>query len=140
MADKVYLDRHGDGLTVEAGGSIDIAAGGRVVVGGALMAMVAAPVAGVTAGMKVAAGEVTLDGTNPTSVATGLATVVAAVACYKQATVLGDDPNSVTVDYAGLITAGQLDIYAGKNATGTDPTQIASTSSTAVVSWVAIGT
>lgn len=140
MADKVYLDRHGDGLTVEAGGSIDIASGGRFVVGGTLMALVPVPVAGVVAGTKIAAGETTLDGGNPTSVATGLATVVAAVACYKKATALGDDPNSVTVDYGGLIAAGQLDIYAGKNASGTDPTQVASTDNAAIVSWVAFGT
>lgn len=31
---KVHFDRQGDGLTVESGGSIDIAAGGRLTIGG----------------------------------------------------------------------------------------------------------
>ncbi|HYN64081.1 MAG TPA: DUF2190 family protein, partial [Candidatus Limnocylindrales bacterium] len=69
------------------------------------------------AGSKFAAGEVTLDGTNPTSVAaatTGLATVVSAHAVMKKATSPGDDPTVLTVDYGGAVPAGRLDIYAWK--------------------------
>lgn len=95
----------------------------------------------VTSGvLKMAAGEVTLDGSNPTSVTTGLATVVSAVATIKSATVLGDDPNSLTIDYGGSVAAGQIDLYAGKNSSGTDPTQVASTNNSIVISWIAFGT
>jgi len=85
----------------------------------------------------VAAGEVTLDGSNPTPVATGLSKVLAATVSLKQATAPGDDPSWLSVDYSG--TDGTLNVYAWKNTGGTDPTLVASTNSTAVVSWVAWG-
>jgi len=86
---------------------------------------------------QIARGEVTLDGTNPTAVATGLTTIAGAVAVFKTASALGDDPNALSVDYTG--TDGTLNIYAWKNTGGTDPTLVASTNSSMVVSWVAIG-
>lgn len=89
---------------------------------------------------KVASGEVTLDGSNPTSVTTGLATITAATVSLKTASALGDDPNAVSCDYGGSVTAGQLDIYAWKNTSGTDPTQVASTNNSIVISWIAFGT
>ena len=85
----------------------------------------------------VVAGEVTLDGSNPTPVATGLSKVLGATASLKQATAPGDDPSWLSVDYSG--TDGTLNVYAWKNTGGTDPTLVASTNSTAVVSWVAWG-
>ncbi len=95
---------------------------------------------GVANGYKIARGEVTLDGSNPTPVTTGLATVVAANASLKQTAAPGDDPSWLSVDYGGSVTAGELDIYAWKNTGGTDPTLVASTNNTAVISWIAIGT
>lgn len=101
-------------------------------------------VAGGSSGpMRIAFGEVTLDGSNPTSVAaaaTGLATIVAATASLKTAVAPGDDPSWLTVDYGGAVPAGRLDIHAWKNTGGTDPTLVASTNNTAVISWVAVGT
>lgn len=97
-------------------------------------------IAGLTTGVKIKHGEITLDGTNPTSVATGLASIVAATASFKTATALGDDPNALSVDYGGSVAAGQLDIYAWKNTSGTDPTQVASTNNAIVISYIAIGT
>jgi hypothetical protein len=91
-------------------------------------------------GFKLAQGEVTLDGSNPTSITTGLATIVAATASLKTATAPADDPSWTSVDYGGAVPAGRLDVHAWKNTGGTDPTLIASTNSTAVLSWIAIGT
>lgn len=83
-------------------------------------------------------GEIALDGSNPTSVTTGLSVVLSANANFKTAVALGDDPNALSIDYGGAVTAGQLDIHAWKNTNGTDPTQIASTATT-TVSWTAVG-
>ncbi len=147
---KVHMEQGGRELVVESGGIISVRSGGAINVetGGAYEAagaditssVTGSNVAGVAAGYKIARGEATLDGSNPTSITTGLATVVGATVSIKKAGVLGDDPNSLTVDYGGSVPAGQLDVYAGKNATGSDPTQIASTDSATVLSWIAIGT
>lgn len=129
-------------FVVPSGAEIQIESGGviRVNGGDVTASVTGANAAGVGSGYIIARGETTLDGSNPTSVTTGLGAVVAASATFKSATVLGDDPNSLTVDYGGSVPAGRLDFYAGKNASGTDPTQIASTNNTAVVSWIAVGT
>lgn len=99
---------------------------------------VAAGVAGVAAGYKVARGTATLDGSNPTTVATGLTTIVAAVVGLKSATAPGDDPSWLSHNYTG--SDGNLDIYAWKNTGGTDPTLVASTNNSATVDWIAVGT
>lgn len=85
---------------------------------------------------RMVAGEVTLDGTNPTPVVTGLSKVLSATATIKSATALGDDPVAVSVDYSG--SNGTLNVYAWKT-DGSDPTLVASTNSTAVISWIAFG-
>lgn len=87
---------------------------------------------------RIARGEATLDGSNPTPVTTGLNTIVAAYAVQKSATTPGDDPSAVTVDYTG--SDGTLNLYAWKNTGGTDPTLVASTNSSAVYCWIAVGT
>jgi hypothetical protein len=90
-------------------------------------------------GYTLARGEVTLDGSNPTSVViVGLSTIVGATVTLKQATAPGDDPVALTCDYGGAVPAGRLDIYAWKT-DGTDPTLVASTNAAAVISWIAIG-
>ena len=86
---------------------------------------------------KSVGGTVTLDGTNPTPVVTGLSVVKSACASLKSATTPGDDPSWLSVDYNG--TDGTLNIYAWKNTGGTDPTLVASTNNTATVDWVAFG-
>lgn len=87
--------------------------------------------------VRFVGGEVTLDGTNPTSVVTGLTKVLGASASLKSATAPGDDPSWLSVNYAG--DDAQLDIYAWKNTGGSDPTLVASTNSSAVISWIAWG-
>ncbi len=85
--------------------------------------------------LRVVGGEVTLDGSNPTAVTTGLDTIVSAGATLKQSTAPGDDPSWLSVDYTG----GALSVYAWKNTGGSDPTLVASTNSSAVVCWQAVG-
>lgn len=82
-------------------------------------------------------GSVTLDGTNPTPVTTGLSKVLGGVVSLKQSTAPGDDPSWLSCDWSG--TDGTLNVYAWKNTGGTDPTLVASTNNTAVVSWIAYG-
>lgn len=86
--------------------------------------------------IRNAYGTVTLDGSNPTPVATGLSKVLGGVACIKATTALGDDPVAVSVGYSG--TDGTLNLYAWKT-DGTDPTLVASTNNTATINWVAWG-
>jgi hypothetical protein len=136
----VFQRRQDGNAAVPNGVSLDIETGGALKIAGVdrTAALATAP-AGVASGYKIARGELTLDGANPSSVVTGLATVVAATVTLKKATTPGDDPIAFTVDYGGGVTAGQLDVYAWKT-DGADPTLIASTNSTAIVSWIAIGT
>jgi hypothetical protein len=138
---RVYETPAGD-FVVPSGAEIQVESGGKILVNGAdvTSSVSGSAVAGIAAGYILARGEATLDGGNPTSVVSGLAVVVAVVAGFKSAVALSDDPNTLTVDYGGGVTAGTFDIYAWKNASGTDPTQIASTNSSAVVSWIAVGT
>ena len=80
-------------------------------------------------------GEVTLDGSNPTPVTvSGITTITSASVSLKATSTPGDDPTQFSVSWSG----NTLSIYAYKT-DGTDPTLIASTNSSAVVSWVAVG-
>jgi hypothetical protein len=136
---KVQRRENGDLLAVASGGSIDIESGGALKIAGTdrTTALTTAPAA-VASGYKIARGEIALDGSNPTNVTTGLATVVAACVSLKGTAAPGDNTSVLTYDLpAG--TPGQLDIYAWKNTGGTDPTLVASTG-TETVAWIAIGT
>jgi len=86
--------------------------------------------------VSIVRGVVTLDGSNPTPVTTGLTTIYAACASIKRTTA-ADDPLTVTVDYTG----GTLNIYAWKPTAGTPNVfpLIDSTNNTAVISWIAVG-
>lgn len=128
-------------LSIRSGGAINVETGGALKFNGVDMSGPdALAIAGVAAGYKIARGEATLDGTNPTPVTTGLTTVVAAVVSHKTTTAPGLDPTHFTVDYGGGVTAGELDIYAWKPTASGNATLIASTNNTAVISWIAIGT
>jgi hypothetical protein len=94
---------------------------------------------GVVGGYLIARGEVTLDGSNPTTITTGLTTVVACVVVDKRATAPALDPIAFTVDYGGGVTAGTVDVYAWKATDSTHPTLIASTDADDVLSWIAVG-
>lgn len=138
-APKIQRRNNGDTLAVASGGIVDIESGGQLQIAGSdrTAALTTAPAA-VAAGYKIARGEIALDGSNPTSVTTGLATIVSANVSLKGTAAPGDNTSVLTYDLpAG--TPGQLDIYAWKNTGGTDPTLVASTG-TETVAWIAIGT
>lgn len=91
---------------------------------------------GVTvSGMR--AGSVALDGSNPTSVTTGLSVIVACDIELMRSATPDDDPIGFTIDTHA--TAGRLDIYAYKNTSGTDPTWTASTEG-GLIRWFCVGT
>lgn len=92
---------------------------------------------GVAGGYKVARGSAALDGGNPTPIATGLSTIVAAIACLNGSTAPGDNTSALTVGYTG--SDGTLNVYAWKNTGGSDPTLVASTG-TENFDWIAFGT
>lgn len=86
------------------------------------------------------AGSTTLDGSNPTTVATGITGgIISCNVTFRTSTALGDDPNSLSVTHPDA-TVGDLNIYVWKNASGTDPTQVASTDSAMVIDWQCSGT
>jgi hypothetical protein len=93
------------------------------------------PVAGIAASYKLARGEGTLDGGNPTPIATGLAAVVAFVATLKGTAAPGDSTSVLTADISGAT----VNVYAWKNTGGTDPTLVASTGTESFY-WIAVGT
>jgi hypothetical protein len=82
----------------------------------------------------MAQGEVALDGSNPTPVATGLTAITGAVVTLKGSGAPGDSTAVVTYDFTG----GTLNIYGWQNTSGTDPTLVASTG-TPTVGWLAWG-
>jgi hypothetical protein len=83
---------------------------------------------------RMAFGTVALDGSNPTTVATGLNSISCAVVTLNQSAAPADATAVVTATWSN----GNLNIYAWQNTGGTDPTFAASTN-TETVSWVAFG-
>lgn len=95
--------------------------------------------AGVATGYKIARGVHTTVAASDT-VVTGLATVVAVVACLSSDPT--DDPEMVSAtigDQAGTPAAGSILIKTWKNG-ATDPTPAAATTFSKLVNWIAIGT
>ncbi len=90
----------------------------------------AALTSGVAAGYKIARGITALDGSNPTSVVTGLTTVLGFSTCLNNTA--GVNTGTAFVTY-GTISAGTVPIY-GWVAAGT------ASSGTENVAWVAVGT
>ena len=78
-----------------------------------------------------------LDGSNPTPIATGLTTIVAAFVQLRGTAAPGDSTSVLTTDFSG--SDGTLNVYAWKNTSGSDPTLVASTG-TETFDWFAIGT
>lgn len=93
-------------------------------------------VQGVAAGYKIARGTITLDGSNPSSAAHGLATVVACAISNVRSTAPGLDPTQWTYAIAGA----NIDVYAWKPTAAGDGTLIASTDADDVIAWVCVGT
>lgn len=85
----------------------------------------------------IVAGSTTLDGSNPTSVTTGLASLTSCHVAHMAGATPGDDPIGFTLDTHS--SAGRLDIYAYKT-NGTDPTWTASTNTTELIRYQCVGT
>lgn len=92
-------------------------------------------VSGVASGYLLARGEAALDGSNPTPVATGLTSIVAAALTLSGSSSPGVGTSVLT--YA--VSGATLNVYAWKVTSDADPTLIASTG-TETFSWIAIGT
>jgi hypothetical protein len=99
------------------------------------LSVVANAIGGAAAGYKVARGETALDGSNPTTVATGLTSIVAAIVGLKGSVAPGVGTSLVTYTTSGA----DLSLYGWKPTGAGDCTLIASTG-TETVGWVAIGT
>lgn len=86
----------------------------------------------------VIGGTVILDGGNPTPIdlSAYFTAVLAAVVSLEGSVALGDDPNAVT----SAISGATVNVYAWKNVSGSDPTQVASTDNARLVNFIAIGT
>lgn len=137
---KVYKTNNGDRQVVASGGEIDIESGGAFKIAGVdKTAQLSAALAGLAVGKKIAFGEVTLDGANPTPIVTGLAVVETCVVIAKRSTAPGLDPTHFTVDYGGGVAAGTVNVYAWKPTAANDGTLIASTNNSAVLSYIALG-
>ncbi len=81
------------------------------------------------------AGVVTLDGTNPTPITTGLNAVESVVFTNHRTDTPADDPNEFTAGISG----GTVNLYAWKHTSGTDATLVASTDSDDTIGWLAQG-
>lgn len=90
---------------------------------------------GVAAGYKIARGETALDGTNPTPVASGLATIVSCSLTIKQTSAPGVGTSVLTYD----TSTSTLNMYGWKVTGAGDTTLIASTG-TETIGWVCVGT
>lgn len=97
----------------------------------------ATTVGGVAGGYKIARGSAVLDGSNPTPIATGLATVISFVATQNRTTAPGLNTSLLTADIAGA--AGNVNVYGWKPTGAGDATLIASTGTESFY-WIAVGT
>lgn len=84
---------------------------------------------------KIVAGEIALDGSNPTAVATGLTSITGAALTIKSSSAPGVGTTTVTYSTSG----GTLNIYGWKPTSNADPTLIASTG-TETIGYVVTGT
>ncbi len=92
-------------------------------------------VVGVAAGYKLARGASALTGTNPKTVATGLTTIVAGIACLNVTAAPGVSTMLLTTD----ISTTNLNVYGWMPTNSSTTTLIASTG-TDNFYWIAVGT
>lgn len=86
-------------------------------------------------GGKIKSGAATLDGANPTPVATGLTSITSCTVALGATTAPGVGTSVVTIGKS----SGTLNLYAWKVTSTTDTTLIASTDNTSSVNWVCVG-
>lgn len=120
-------------VTIDNAGVTAIGAG--KVTNAMLATAIRNPTIGVAAGYKIARVEQALDGSNPTSWATGLTTIVAANVSLKGAAAPGVGTSVLTCNINGT----SLDVYAWKVTATGDCTLIASTGTESFYG-IAIGT
>lgn len=84
---------------------------------------------------RIASGEIALDGSNPTPIATGLTTVTGVAVALKGSAAPGVGTSVITYDVSG----GTVNLYAWKPTSNANPTLIASTG-TETVGYVVTGT
>lgn len=127
----IYFTQGGSALTVASGGTVTIQSGGTL----AVAATSGLTVGGLSNTGVVKCGTVTLDGSNPTPITTGLSSISGVTLTQQGSTAPGDDPVYLTV----TTSSGTANVYAWKNTGGTDPTLVASTDNATVVQWIACG-
>lgn len=92
-------------------------------------------VQGATAGIRLATGATALDGTNPTSVASGLTTIVACTTSIMTSSALGVGTSISTYAISGTT----LNLY-GWKVTATGDTTLVASSGTETIGWICSGT
>jgi len=140
MALGIKRDAGGDRLAVASGGVIDVESGGALKVAGTdVTAVLAAALAGVASGYKVARGTVTPTSASHT-VATGLATVVAAVASARTFELTHMFTGASIGNQTDAPVAGSILIISEKPTATGNVTPVAATDPWSVVEWIAVGT
>lgn len=86
-------------------------------------------------GARMSSGTVTLDGTNPSTAATGLTTVSACSLTNVRSATPGDEVTTLTYTTSG----STLNVYAWTT-NGTDPTLLGSGDANDVIAWICQGT
>ena len=89
---------------------------------------------------RLAFGTVTLDGSNPTNVTTGLASVIACGANPRLAAANAVGAANVNNVVFSAASGGTIDLRAYNTTATGDAAQVASTNSAVVCDWWAIGT
>lgn len=134
-----YIDDEGTSGTASVRGYLDIEAGtGYFKIGSVAVNPTATQMnlllQATTAGYKLAIGTASV--TTSAETATGLATVIAGIACLQ------DNPN-ITGSYATVAastTAGNILLQVWKPTSSTNNTPLAATKSAVKVNWLAVGT
>lgn len=138
----VHFEQGSQNLVVPAGHEINVEAGGALKVAdvdltAALAAGVETPVAGVAAGYKVARGVSAVTGT--LEITSGLATVIAAVACLAEDLSLAGLGATVEIPTQTGGDAGKFTAKVWKATASGDVTPLAADAAKSVA-WVAVGT
>lgn len=109
---------------------------GTLSIGGSpVTAVEAGGIIGVASGYALARGEDVLDGANPTTVASGLTTIVSVVVALKGTVTPGVGTSVLTAAISGT----DINVYAWKPTSASDPTLIASVGTESFY-WIAVGT
>lgn len=136
---KVQEVQGGDAIVFASGSELILETGAKLIIADGDVTSTVTPgtVAGAASGYKLArsAAPVSLDGSNPTSFAHGLTTCVAVVVQLVGSAAPGDSTSVLTA----VINGDNIDVYAWKPISGTDPTLVASTG-TETFNWIAVGT